>query len=61
MAFHRDPSRGQRGQASIELLASVPAMVLGLVIAIQLAITGYTLHLADGAAEAGALGDSRRH
>jgi hypothetical protein len=30
-------------------------MVLGLVIALQLAITGYTLHLADGAAEAGAL------
>ena len=45
----------ERGQASLELLASVPAMLLGLVIALQLAITGYALHLADGAAEAGAL------
>jgi len=48
-------ARSQRGQASIEFLASVPAMVLALMIAIQLAITGYTLHLADGAAESGAL------
>lgn len=47
--------RRERGQASLELLASVPAMILGLIIALQLAITGYTIHLADGAAEAGAL------
>jgi len=46
---------GEHGQASLELLASVPAMVLALLIALQLAVTGYTLHLADGAAEAGAL------
>jgi hypothetical protein len=45
----------ERGQASIELLAMVPALVLSAMIVIQLAITGYTLHLADGAAEAGAL------
>ena len=32
-----------------------PAMVAGVMIAIQFAITGYSLHLADGAAEAGAL------
>jgi len=51
----RSLGAGHRGQASLEFLASVPAMVLSLVIAIQLAITGYTLHLADGAAEAGAL------
>ena len=53
----RDPvrNRGEPGQASLELLATVPAMVLGAMIAIQLAITGYSLHLADGAAEAGAL------
>ena len=44
-----------RGQASLEFLATVPAMVLGAVIALQLAVTGYALHLADGAAEAGAL------
>lgn len=47
--------RGDPGQASLELLATVPAMVVGAMIAIQLAITGYALHLADGAAEAGAL------
>lgn len=46
---------GERGQASVELLATVPAMVLAATIALQLAITGYALHLADGAAEAGAL------
>lgn len=45
----------QRGQASIELVAAVPALVLGSLVALQLMVTGYTLHLADGAAEAGAL------
>ena len=49
------PRSGERGQASLELLATVPAMVLGAMIALQLAITGYALHLADGAAEAAAL------
>ena len=33
------------GQASLEFLATVPAMVLGAMIALQLAITGYALHL----------------
>jgi hypothetical protein len=47
--------RCERGQASVELVATVPAMVLGAMVALQLALTGYTLHLADGAAEAGAL------
>ena len=46
---------GERGQASLELVSTVPAMVVGAAIALQLAITGYTLHLADGAAEAAAL------
>ena len=46
---------GESGQASLELVATVPAMVLGVMIALQLALTGYALHLADGAAEAGAL------
>lgn len=45
----------ERGQASLELLATVPAMVFGAMIVLQFAITGYALHLADGAAEAGAL------
>lgn len=48
-------ARAAGGQASLELLAMVPAMVVGAMIALQLAITGYALHLADGAAEAGAL------
>jgi hypothetical protein len=47
--------RCERGQASLELVATVPAMVLSAMIAIQLALTGYTLHLADGAEEAAAL------
>ena len=45
----------QRGQASLELLAGVPALLLAALIALQLLVTAYTLHLADGAAEAGAL------
>ncbi len=48
-------SAAERGQASLELLAGVPALVLATLIALQLAVTGYTVHLADGAAEAGAL------
>ena len=45
----------QRGQASLELLAGIPALVLAGLIGLQLLVTAYTLHLADGAAEAGAL------
>lgn len=45
----------QRGQASVELLAGLPALLLGALVALQLLVTGYSLHLADGAAEAGAL------
>jgi hypothetical protein len=43
------------GQASLELLAGIPALVIAGLIALQLLVTAYTLHLADGAAEAGAL------
>jgi hypothetical protein len=45
----------QRGQASLELLAGIPALLLAGLIALQLLATVYTVHLADGAAEAGAL------
>lgn len=45
----------QSGQASIELVAAVPALLLASLIAVQLLATGYALTLADGAAEAGAL------
>lgn len=45
----------ERGQASVELVAAVPALLLAALIALQLLLTGYSLTLADGAAEAGAL------
>jgi hypothetical protein len=56
--------RAERGQASVELLGAVPALlVLGLV-AFQLLAVGYAAVLAGNAAEAGALataggGDAR--
>src|SRR4051794_38908730 len=43
------------GQASLELLAGIPALVLAGLVALQLLATGYSLTLADGAAEAGAM------
>ncbi len=49
------PRAEQVGQASIELLAGLPALALAGFIALQLLLTGYSLSLADGAAEAGAL------
>jgi uncharacterized protein (UPF0333 family) len=44
-----------RGQASVELIAALPAFVLAALVALQLLAAGYALTLADGAAEAGAL------
>jgi hypothetical protein len=46
------------GQASVELLAGLPALALAAFVALQLLLTGYTLSLADGAAEAGALAEA---
>ena len=43
-----------RGQASVELLAGIPVLVLAAAVAVQLLIVGYSLTIADGAAEAGA-------
>lgn len=43
------------GQASVELLAGIPALALAGFVALQLLLTGYSLTLADGAAEAGAI------
>jgi hypothetical protein len=43
------------GQASVELVAGVPALLLATVLALQLFLVGYSLTIADGAAEAGAL------
>ena len=45
----------ERGQASIELVAALPALLLAAIMALQLLAAGYALTLADGAAEAGAL------
>lgn len=45
----------QRGQATVELVAALPALLLAALVALQLLIAGYTMTLADGAAEAGAL------
>jgi hypothetical protein len=45
----------QRGQASVELVAALPALLLAALVALQLLAAGYALTLADGAAEAGAL------
>ena len=45
----------QRGQASVELLAGVPALLLAGAVSLQLLAVGYTATLADGAAESGAL------
>jgi uncharacterized protein (UPF0333 family) len=46
---------GERGQASVELVAALPALLLAALVALQLLAAGYTLTVADGAAEAGAL------
>lgn len=45
----------QRGQASIELVAVLPTLLLAALVALQLLAAGYALTLADAAAEAGAL------
>jgi hypothetical protein len=45
----------ERGQASVELVAALPALLLAGLLAFQLLAAGYALTLADGAAEAGAL------
>jgi hypothetical protein len=45
----------ERGQATVELLAAIPLLLVAGTIALQLLLVGYALTLADGAAEAGAL------
>jgi hypothetical protein len=45
----------EAGQASVELVAALPALLLAGLLALQLLAAGYALTLADGAAEAGAL------
>lgn len=43
------------GQATVELVAALPALLLAGLLALQLLAVGYALTIADGAAEAGAL------
>jgi hypothetical protein len=50
MARHR----GDRGQASVELIAAIPALVLVTLLVAQLALAGYALWSAGVAARAGA-------
>jgi hypothetical protein len=42
-------------QASVELLAALPALALAAALTLQLSLVGYSLTVADGAVEAGAL------
>src|SRR3954451_691810 len=49
----------ERGQASVELLAGLPALLLTAVVVMQLLAVGYTAVLAGDAAEAGALAMGR--
>jgi Flp pilus assembly protein TadG len=51
----RSAWRREAGQATVELVAAVPALLLAALISLQLLAAGYALTLADGAAEAGAL------
>jgi hypothetical protein len=52
MAEPRVPA--DRGQASLETLAAIPALLLAGLIGLQLLAVGYAASLADGAVEAGA-------
>ncbi len=54
MATTPDRERDERGQASAELVAVVPLVVLAVVAAAQLTAAGWALWSAAGAARAGA-------
>jgi hypothetical protein len=54
-------SSASPAQASVELLAALPALVLAVALALQLLLVGYSLTIADGAAEAGALAGAAGH
>jgi hypothetical protein len=46
--------RGQAGQAAAELVAIIPILICALLLVAQLAVAGYALWTAGGAARAGA-------
>src|SRR3954471_3267336 len=47
-------ARGQSGQASVELVAAIPVLLLVTLVVAQLAVAGYALWSAGAAARAGA-------
>lgn len=51
--------KGERGQASVELLGGLPALLALAAVVAQLLAVGYTAVLAGDAAEAGALAIAR--
>jgi hypothetical protein len=51
----------ETGQAAVETVAALPALLLAGLLALQLLAAGYALTLADGAAEAGALALAAGH
>jgi len=58
------PVASERGQALVEVVGGLPAMLVVALVLLQLLATGYSAALAGGAAEAGALalaggGDAR--
>ncbi len=55
VAERRGPAAGERGQATVELVAGIPALVLAGLVAFQLLAVGYAASLAGDAAEAGAM------
>jgi hypothetical protein len=53
------PPVNERGQAAVELVAGLPALMLVAAVVLQLLAVGYTAVLAGDAAEAGALAIAR--
>jgi hypothetical protein len=58
-AAHRADGRWDAGQAAVELVAGLPALLVLAVVVMQLLAIGYTAVLAGDAAEAGALAIAR--
>jgi pilus assembly protein CpaE len=50
--------RGEHGQASVEMIAAIPFLLLAALVCLQLLVAGYAMTLVDGAAEAAALADA---
>ena len=51
----RDRGPGESGQASVELVAGLPGVLLAGFVCLQMLAAGVALTLSDGAAEAGAI------